>query len=82
MDAEVDGVRNDALSEAPSRRRETEQRFWKQIATGITSERAAEAVRVSQAVGMRRFRHRGANTTFYFETHFREVLVRREARRD
>ena len=38
---------------APSHRRETERRFWAQIATGITSEKAAEAVGVSQAVGTR-----------------------------
>jgi transposase len=44
---------------APSHRRETERRFWEQIATGITSERAAEAVGVSQAVGTRWFRHNG-----------------------
>ena len=29
---------------AQSHRRETERRFWEQIATGITSEKAAEAV--------------------------------------
>jgi len=34
---------------APSLRCEIERRFWEQIATGITSERAAEAVGVSQA---------------------------------
>jgi hypothetical protein len=28
---------------APSHRRETERRFWEQIATGITSEKAAGA---------------------------------------
>lgn len=44
---------------APSHRRETERRFWEQIATGITSEKAAEAVGVSQAVGARWFRHNG-----------------------
>ena len=44
---------------APSHRRETERRFWEQIATGITSERAAEAVGVSPAVGTRWFRHNG-----------------------
>jgi len=44
---------------APSHRRETERRFWEQIATGITSEKAAEAVGVSQAVGTRWFRHNG-----------------------
>jgi len=44
---------------APSHRRETEHQFWRQIATGITSEKAAEAVGVSQAVGSRWFRHRG-----------------------
>ena len=37
------------LPGAPSHRREIERRFWKQIATGITSEKAAEAVGVSQA---------------------------------
>ena len=44
---------------APSHRRETERRFWEQIATGITSEKAAEAVGVSPAVGARWFRHNG-----------------------
>ena len=33
---------------ALSHRREIERRFWEQIATGITSEKAAEAVGVSQ----------------------------------
>jgi len=44
---------------APRHRREIEREFWKQIATGITSEAAAEAVGVSQAVGGRWFRHGG-----------------------
>ncbi len=44
---------------APSLRREVERQFWVQIATGITSEKAAEAVGVSPAVGTRWFRHRG-----------------------
>lgn len=44
---------------APSLRCEIERRFWEQIAIGITSERAAEAVGVSQAVGSRWFRYRG-----------------------
>ena len=41
---------------APSLRREVERQFWEQIATGITSEKAAEAVGVSQPVGT----HQGA----------------------
>lgn len=49
---------------APSLRREVERQFWVQIATGITSERAAEAVGVSQAVGSRWFRHRGGMPLF------------------
>lgn len=49
---------------APSLRRETERLFWKQIATGITSEKAAEAVGVSSAVGTRWFRHRGGMSLF------------------
>lgn len=49
---------------APSLRREVERQFWKQIATGITSERAAEAVGVSPAVGSRWFRHRGGMPLF------------------
>lgn len=49
---------------APSHRREIERRFWEQIATGITSERAAEAVGVSQAVGTRWFRHSGGMPLF------------------
>lgn len=44
---------------APSHRRETERRFWQQIATGITSEKAAEAAGIAQAVGTRWFRHNG-----------------------
>ena len=44
---------------APSHRREVERQFWAQIATGITSEKAAEAVGVASAVGTRWFRHRG-----------------------
>ena len=49
---------------APSLRREVERQFWEQIATGITSERAAEVVGVSQAVGTRWFRHRGGMPLF------------------
>ena len=49
---------------APSLRREIERQFWKQIATGITSEKAAEAVGVSQPVGTRWFRHRGGMPLF------------------
>lgn len=49
---------------APSLRREIERLFWEQIATGITSERAAEAISVSSAVGTRWFRHRGGMPLF------------------
>lgn len=49
---------------APSHRREVERQFWQQIATGITSEKAAEATGVSQAVGGRWFRHRGGMPLF------------------
>lgn len=49
---------------APSHRREIERQFWVQIATGITSEKAAEAAGVSQAVGSRWFRHRGGMPLF------------------
>jgi len=41
-----------------------ERRFWQQIATGMTSEKAAEAIGVSQAVGSRWFRYRGAMPLF------------------
>jgi hypothetical protein len=45
---------------APSHRRETERRFWEQIATGITSEKAAEAEEIGllscQGVGYERLR--------------------------
>jgi len=44
---------------APAHRRDIERHFWKQVATGITSEAAADAVGVSQAVGSRWFRHGG-----------------------
>ncbi|MBB5204469.1 IS30 family transposase [Inhella inkyongensis] len=49
---------------APSLRRETERQFWRHIATGITSEKAAEPSGVSQAVGSRWFRHRGGMPLF------------------
>lgn len=49
---------------APSLRREIERLFWKQIATGITSEKAAEAVGVSQPAGGRWFRYRGGMPLF------------------
>lgn len=49
---------------APSLRREIERQFWEKIATGITSEKAAEAVGVSQVVGTRWFRHRGGMPLF------------------
>ena len=49
---------------APSHWREVERQFWQQIATGITSERAAEAVGVSQPAGTRWFRHRGGMALF------------------
>lgn len=49
---------------APSLRREIERRFWKQIATGITSESAAALAGVSQAVGTRWFRYRGGMPLF------------------
>jgi IS30 family transposase len=43
----------------PSHRREVEREFWREIATGLTSEQAAVAVGVSPAVGTRWFRQRG-----------------------
>ena len=49
---------------APSLRREIERLFWKQIATGITSEKASQAVGVSQPVGTRWFRYRGGMPLF------------------
>ena len=49
---------------APSLRNEIERLFWEQIATGITSEKAAEAVGVSSAVGTRWFRYRGGMPLF------------------
>lgn len=49
---------------APSLQREVERQFWKRISTGITSEKAAGAVGVSQAVGTRWFRYRGGMPLF------------------
>lgn len=49
---------------APSHRREVERQFWEQIATGMTSESAAEAVGVSPVAGSRWFRHRGGMPLF------------------
>jgi len=48
----------------PALRQEIERQSWVQIATGIISERAAQAVGVSQAVGSRWFRHRGGMPLF------------------
>ena len=44
---------------APSHRRDVEREFWREIAEGITTEDAATAIGVSQAVGGRWFRHGG-----------------------
>jgi IS30 family transposase len=67
---------------APSHRREVEREFWCQIATGGTSEEAAIAVGVSQAVGARWFRHRGGmpidlspSTGRYLSFHEREEIA-------
>lgn len=49
---------------APSLRNEIERLFWAKIATGITSEKAADAVGVSAPVGTRWFRHRGGMPLF------------------
>ncbi|MGO4205696.1 IS30 family transposase [Rhodococcus sp. TAF43] len=49
---------------APSHRREVERQFWREIATGVTSEAAAAAVGVSPAAGARWFRDRGGMPTF------------------
>ena len=63
--------------DAPSLRNEVERRFWLHIGTGITSEKAAEAVSVSQAVGGRRslvplsWRH----ATIHVETYRWSILV-------
>ena len=51
-------------SGAPSHRSEIERLFWKQIAIGVTSEKAAGAIGVSSAVGTRWFRHRGGMPLF------------------
>lgn len=42
---------------APSLRCEIGWLFWQQIATGVTSEKAAQAVGVSQPAGTRWFHH-------------------------
>jgi IS30 family transposase len=44
---------------APRHRREVEREFWRVIATGVTTDRAAAAVGVSAPVGCRWFRHGG-----------------------
>lgn len=49
---------------APSHRNEIERRFWMEVATGVTSEEAAETIGVSPAVGTRWFRHRGGMPLF------------------
>jgi IS30 family transposase len=49
---------------APALRRDVERLFWREIARGLTSEDAALAVGVSQAVGSRWFRQRGGMPLF------------------
>jgi IS30 family transposase len=49
---------------APSLRRDVERLFWREIGKGLSSEDAAVAVGVSQAVGSRWFRERGGMPTF------------------
>ena len=49
---------------APSLWHEIERRFWQQITTRITSEKAADAVGVSPVVGARWFLHRGGMPLF------------------
>jgi len=49
---------------APALRRDVERLFWREIASGLTSEDAALAVGVSQAVGSRWFRQRGGMPLF------------------
>lgn len=48
---------------APKSRRSVERQFWKEIATGVSSEDAAATVGVSQAVGARWFRQGGGMRT-------------------
>lgn len=52
------------LAGTPSLPREIERQFWVQIATRITSEKAADAVGVPKTVGSRWFRHRGGMPLF------------------
>src|SRR5690625_3450698 len=48
---------------APSSRRGIERQFWKEIATGVSSDAAAVSVGVSSAVGSRWFRQGGGMAT-------------------
>jgi IS30 family transposase len=48
----------------PSLRRDVERLFWREIAKGLSSEDAANAVGASQAAGSRWFRERGGMPTF------------------
>jgi hypothetical protein len=51
----------------PSHRRDVERAFWRRVADGLSSEDAALAVGVSQAVGSRWFRERGGMATFMLD---------------
>jgi len=64
MDAEIDGPGAIRSPGAPSFRNEIERLFWVQIATGITSKKAVDAVGGSTAIGTRWFRHRGGMPLF------------------
>ena len=68
---------------APSLRNEIERLFWVQIATGITSEKAAQAV----GVCINSYRHRlvpssGRDAIIHVEQHIRTILIVRRAKGD
>ncbi len=67
---------------APSHHNEMERRLWMEVATGVTSEEAAETIGVSPAVGPRWFRQRGWHAIVHGETGVRTVCVVRGARSD
>lgn len=66
---------------APSLRCKTERLFWKQIATGITSEKTGEAVWRINTVRHTLVSSSGRDAVIHVKPHIRKVLTVRRARR-
>ena len=66
----------------PLGRREHRQRFWEEVARGLSSEESAVAAGVSPAVGARWFRQCGGHATFQSSSSVGALPIVCRARRD